>query len=92
VPRDEFLFNRYKNIQTNIWFLIIVDREGRTPICYSLNSKVLKTLVDAGADATVIDNNGWNVLMNVIANPSRYKRDLGMRSQTRDEISHFTYM
>jgi ankyrin repeat protein len=36
----------------------------------------LKTLVDAGADATVIDNDGWNVLMNILANPSRYKREL----------------
>jgi ankyrin repeat protein len=54
-----------------------LPREGKTPICYSLNSKVLKTLVDAGADATVIDNDGWNVLMNILANPSRYKRELG---------------
>eukprot|EP00029_Vermamoeba_vermiformis_P000604 TRINITY_DN1076_c0_g1_i1.p1 TRINITY_DN1076_c0_g1~~TRINITY_DN1076_c0_g1_i1.p1 ORF type:complete len:1208 (-),score=346.48 TRINITY_DN1076_c0_g1_i1:48-3536(-) len=52
------------------------NKEGKTPICYALNSKVLKTLVDAGADAKVLDNNGWNVLMNVLANPSRYKRDL----------------
>jgi ankyrin repeat protein len=47
------------------------NREGRTPLCYANSEEEVVMLLEKGADAKVIDKNGWSVIMNFIANKSR---------------------
>lgn len=60
----------------NHWHISILTdihicSDYQTPICFVHDIELLNLLTEHGASLNVVDKNGWNLLMNFVANKTR---------------------